>query len=116
MSLNSWRDSGLPFTFMLYVTDGRPAVRLLVSNNHYNIHSENLQRWAQETNASSPALIDTEFKKLPGWHYWRRVLNEPGYPPEAILNEGAFDDATAREAVGAVVELYETLLPYVETA
>ncbi len=116
MYLSSWWEARYPFEFMLYTTDGLPAVRLLVKQNEYGSRAESLRRWARGVNANDPALIDEEFKRLPHWTYWRRVLNEPGYPPEAVLKEGTFDEATTREAVEAVVALYQKLQPHIETA
>jgi hypothetical protein len=52
---------------------------------------------------------------LGGWTWWRRVFKEEDYPPEAILEAQAFDDATAEAAVEAVVALYEKLRPHVGT-
>jgi len=44
---------------------------------------------------------------------WRRVLVEPDHPASAVLDEQAFDEATARAAVEAVVRLYEKLQPHI---
>ena len=43
-------------------------------------------------------------------------MAEEDDPPGAVLTEQAFDEATAREAVEAVVGLYEKLQPYIDPA
>ena len=115
MSLPTWVDAGFPFEFMLYVDEELPKVRLLISQNSYEPRAEFLRKWARDVNASTSTLIDEDFKKLPRWGFWRRVLHEQSYPPEAILDEQAFDEATARAEVEAVMELYETVQPYIKT-
>jgi hypothetical protein len=44
------------------------------------------------------------------------VFLEEESPAEAFLDEQSFDEATAREAVEAVVRHYERLQPHVEIA
>ena len=65
--------------------------------------------------SSAPALVDEGFRKVPYWWNWRRVFLEEDYPPGAVLDEQAFDEATAREAVEAMVALYEKLQPHVKS-
>lgn len=69
-----------------------------------------------ELSASDPTLVDEEFTKLRNWWGWRRVFLEEDHPPEAVLIEQAFDEATAKAAVEAVVSLYEKLQPYIRTS
>jgi hypothetical protein len=75
-----------------------------------------LREWARKVKASDPNLIDEDFTKLGNWWGWRRVFLEEESPAEAFLDEQAFDEATAREAVEAVVRHYERLQPHVEIA
>ena len=112
-SLHSWKNAGCPFEFMLFAADGLPMVRLLIWGHSYNAHAESLREWAREVNASAPAMLDEEFTKLPHWPSWRRVFLEEALPAEAVLDEQAFDDATARAAVEAVVRFFERLQPYI---
>ncbi len=117
MSLRSWENAGLPFEFVLHVDgDGLALVRLLLWVESYDAHAASLREWARKVNASDPGLIDGEFPKLPYWGTWRRVLREEDYPADAVLNEQAFDEATAREAVEAVVALFEKLQPHIGTS
>ena len=115
MSLHSWVNAGFPFEFILHVDrDGIPLVRLLIWGDSYDDHATPLSEWARGVNASDLTLIDEEFPKLQYWWNWRRVFLEEDYPPWAVLDEQAFDEATARAAVDAVVTLFEKLQPYIK--
>jgi hypothetical protein len=117
MRLHSWYDAGFPFDFILYVDrDGLPVVRLLLWGESYDTRAASLREWARDVNATDPKLVDEDFPRLRNWWNWRRVFREEDYPPEAVLNEQAFDEATARAAVEAVVRLYDKLRPNIRTA
>ena len=114
MQLHSWHNAGFQFEFILHVDgNGLPVVRLLIWGDHYDAHAASLREWARDVSASDPALIDEGFSKLRNWWGWRRVFLEGDYPAEAVLDEQAFDEATARAAVEAVVALFEKLQPYI---
>lgn len=114
MSLHSWEDAGYPFEFILHVDgEGLPLVRLLIWCESYDEKTECLKRWAHDVNASHPALVDEEFARVRTWWGWRRVFLEEDNPASAFLNERAFDGATAKEAVEAVVRLFEKLHPHI---
>lgn len=116
MSLTSWENAGFPFEFMLRVgDDGSARVRMLVWRESYDEHAASLQKWARRVNATDPNLIDEEFTRLGNTWPWRRVFLEEESPAEAILDEQAFDEATAREAAEAVVRLYERLQPHIRS-
>lgn len=111
--LTSWHETGFPFQFILCLNDeGAPLVRLLIWRDSYDENATSLKKWARDVNASDPNLVDDEFTKLRNWWGWRRVFLEEDSPPNAILDEQAFDEATAKEAAEAVVALYEKLKPY----
>ncbi len=113
MILTSWQETGFPFQFILCLNDeGAPLVRLLIWRDSYDENATSLKKWARGVNASDPNLVDDEFTKLRNWWGWRRVFLEEDAPPNAILVEQAFDEATAKEAAEAVVALYEKLKPY----
>lgn len=115
MILTSWNDAGFPFQFILSLNDeGSPLVRLLMWRGSYDENATFLKKWARTVNASDPALVDSEFTRLPNWGGWRRVFSEEDSPPDAVLDNQAFDDATARKAVEAVEALYERLEPYIK--
>ncbi len=110
MFLHSWTDAGFPFQFILSLNDeGSPLVRLLMWRDSYDEKATFLKKWARTVNASDPALVDSESTKLPHWVGWRRVFSEEDSPPDAVLDNQAFDDATAKEAAEAMVALYEKL-------
>ncbi len=116
MGLASWWDAGCPFEFILHVDDeGLPLVRLLVWHESYDENAVFLRKWARDVSASNPDLVDEEFTLVRNWGGWRRVLVEPDHPASAILDERAFDGATAKAAVEAVVRLYEKLQPHIKT-
>lgn len=117
MRLHSWYDAGFPFDFILYTDrQGLPVVRLLLWEESYNTRAASLRAWAHLVNASVPGLVDEEFAKPRNWWGWRRVFLEEDYPPEAVLDEQAFDEATARAAVEAVVALFEKLQPHIRAS
>jgi len=113
MSLPSWGNTGFPFEFMLRVNGERlPEVRLLLWRDGYNAHASHLREWARSVNVSAGPLIDEEFRPFHGWG-WRRVFLEENHPPDAVLDEQSFDEATAIAAVDSVVELFEKLQPHI---
>jgi hypothetical protein len=116
MDLSSWFEKGFPFTFMLYSNaEGRPRVRVLIYRDNYKRHAQSLAGWARRVNnASAEPIIDEDFAPLAGWRDWRRILREEDDPPDAALEEVAFDAETVREAVDAVAALVELLRPHVE--
>ena len=117
MDLPSWFERGFPFTFMLYAdAEGSPHVRVLAYQENYKRHARSLAKWARQTNATSDHLIDEDFSRLAGWGNWRRVLREEDYPPDAALEEQAYDEDTVRAASDAVFRLVEILRPHVDNA
>lgn len=117
MVLQPWMEAGFPFEFILHVDgNGFALVRLLIWSEHFDARANDLREWADRVEASDPGLVNPDFPKVRGWWSWRRVLVEEDYPADAILDEQAFDEATAREAVEAVVKLHEKLEPHVKEA
>lgn len=117
MVLGSWNEAGFPFEFMLHVDgNGFALVRLLIWGKSFDAHANGLKEWADKVKTFDPGLVNPDFPKVRGWGNWRHVLLEEDYPADAVLDEQAFDEATAREAVEAVVALYEKLQPHVEGA
>ena len=115
MRLDSWHDKGFPFTFMLHTKNGRrPHARVLIWQQWYEKRARSLASWARRVNASlEEPLIDDRFPRLPGWD-WHKVLLEEDHPPDAALEEDAFDSETVRAGVDAVAALVELLRPHVE--
>ncbi len=117
MDLSSWFEKGFPFTFSLYADpEVGPRVRVLTRREHYEPHARRLKAWARRVNASSGSLIDEDFTLLPRWDKWRKVLREEDYPPDATLEEQAYDEDTVRAASDAVSRLVELLRPHIDNA
>ncbi len=115
MALRPWEKAGFRFEFILHVDGkGLALVRLLVWGELFDAHTDTLEEWANRVEASNPGLVNPQFPKVRGWWNWRHVLLEEDYPADAVLDNQAFDEATAEEAVEAVVALYMKLEPYVQ--
>lgn len=115
MNLESWDERGFPFTFMLHTKNGRrPHARVLIWQQSYEERADSLVSWARRVNASlGEPLIDENFSRLPGWG-WHKVLREEDHPPDAVIDDYAFDAETVRAAVDAVAALVELLRPHVQ--
>lgn len=115
MSLNSWKQVGLPFTFMFYADSvGCPCVRLFIWWESYDKYARSLRKWAHQVNAVAGTLIDKDFRLVKHWPEWHRVFHEEDYPAAAELDKRGFDDDTAREAAHRVLYMIETLRPHVK--
>ena len=85
----AWCDAGLPFTLMLSKYDEAVSVRILLHNNDYDKHKEQLHKFAR----TNKEIVNDEFPPAEGWTGWRAVLAGDGsesYPPGTDIDAEIF--------------------------
>ena len=118
LDLKSWTERGIPLTFMLFGRPGQAAqLRVVVYKDAYKTHEATLRSWATRAQAAGGAgfRLDPEFRPIPGWGVWRRVLAEEDEPASSFFGGGSYDEKTADEALRRLFELIDLLRPSVES-
>lgn len=108
--INSWAEIGLEFTFMFYMYDDRPAVRVFLWHETYSENIDQLFRFGK----LAGHIVDPDFKPVKDWSCWRRVFIEDDYPEESYFDDFAFNDKTIDRAMKRIKNYIDTLSPVVE--
>ena len=96
IDVQKWTKEGLPFNLMLHTLDDSNslytnlAVRVLVSNENYEINLSSLEKFSN----SSEGIVG-EFPKLAGWPYWRSVRASEGNQKtveDTVIEAAFFED------------------------
>lgn len=105
IKLKSWNQLGCQFTLMLRLEEGSLRAGLLLWSQSYEENPTLYDQIAVRVNSEKKLTFDSNYPKIPGWEYWRRVL----VSGEEVLKAQTFDDASVEEAAGVLLH-YRTIL------